>query len=532
MAVTNSDVIRLFDTPSNLSTNLKEKMIAGDVTNVRFAAKFPTIGMKYVSDDSKQLLLAGAQTVTGIKTWSANQIFSADIRGGFTLGSVLIADVNGAIKEANAGLFFDVATIELGVGTNTPSSIIDAVQAAGNGQIGLTTSGLNSTANLSLQNDSQQWLFRTNGSAADALVIRDNTAAADALTISASSLEVALNGELHLNKGSQNYIFSDRSNFLTLQGQLTGNTSRLELFTFDGDGTDDNMIFNYGLGTPGATTNIEYSTFGYESTGPQMEWQSRAAGTGTVRPIVLLTEGNADQLKLKADGDNSMSGNLLIEGTNNLYLGTTGSSIHRGALGACLCINHDGSGAGDDIIIENDCGDILFVENLGTVLRYSTADVQWQFSEEIVTKASTSTASGFLLTPGSDKTSFLNSGDMWYEGTSFKFRDGSTTRTLIWGVGGGIQLPTRTETGATITAALTDYTIRCDATAASQTVDLLAASSCTGQIFNIKKIDASGNTITLDGNGSETIDDVTTKVISTQYDTITIQSNGTGYDII
>jgi hypothetical protein len=48
----------------------------------------------------------------------------------------------------------------------------------------------------------------------------------------------------------------------------------------------------------------------------------------------------------------------------------------------------------------------------------------------------------------------------------------------------------------------------------------------------VKKIDVSAFTVTIDGNASETIDGVTTKVITAQFALFTIQSNGTGWDII
>jgi len=73
----------------------------------------------------------------------------------------------------------------------------------------------------------------------------------------------------------------------------------------------------------------------------------------------------------------------------------------------------------------------------------------------------------------------------------------------------------------------TDSLILVDATSGAVTVDLLAVASHGGMPVTIKKIDASGNAVTLDGNGSETIDGSTTKTISTQYDSITIQTDGT-----
>lgn len=82
------------------------------------------------------------------------------------------------------------------------------------------------------------------------------------------------------------------------------------------------------------------------------------------------------------------------------------------------------------------------------------------------------------------------------------------------------------------TATADDWTILCDATAGNMIITLPAVAGCARRVYNIKKIDSSGNTVTIDGNASETIDGATTKVISTQYVSHTIQSNGSAWYLI
>lgn len=53
-----------------------------------------------------------------------------------------------------------------------------------------------------------------------------------------------------------------------------------------------------------------------------------------------------------------------------------------------------------------------------------------------------------------------------------------------------------------------------------------------GKIYHIKKVDASANTVTIDGYSTQTIDGSTTNVITTQYDSITIVSDGSNWHII
>ncbi len=86
----------------------------------------------------------------------------------------------------------------------------------------------------------------------------------------------------------------------------------------------------------------------------------------------------------------------------------------------------------------------------------------------------------------------------------------------------GRRLNEQTVTDATIPVLTSDEAFAGDATDNNITFNLPALSGIEGQIFEFKKIDSSANTLTLDGNGAETIDGSTTQVISVQYDSITI----------
>lgn len=79
------------------------------------------------------------------------------------------------------------------------------------------------------------------------------------------------------------------------------------------------------------------------------------------------------------------------------------------------------------------------------------------------------------------------------------------------------------------TATSTDYTLF---VSGNTTITLPAASSNAGRIYNIKKIDAAGTTVTIDPNASETIDGAGTATITTQYQSITIQCDGSNWFIL
>ena len=87
------------------------------------------------------------------------------------------------------------------------------------------------------------------------------------------------------------------------------------------------------------------------------------------------------------------------------------------------------------------------------------------------------------------------------------------------------------KTGA-YTATPTDYTIAASAAGGSFSVTLPTSVGITGKVYTIKKTDSTANTVTVDTTLSQTIDGATTKVLSIQYDAITVQSDGANWIII
>lgn len=77
-----------------------------------------------------------------------------------------------------------------------------------------------------------------------------------------------------------------------------------------------------------------------------------------------------------------------------------------------------------------------------------------------------------------------------------------------------------------------DYTILVEASSGVVTITLPPAANHTNRIYNIKKIDNSINSVTIDGNASETIDGATTVNLTIQYESITLQCDGTEWWII
>lgn len=149
---------------------------------------------------------------------------------------------------------------------------------------------------------------------------------------------------------------------------------------------------------------------------------------------------------------------------------------------------------------------------------------------------STETGSvGDVSSGNSDIALSSTSGDVVFVTSGVKARVSGTNTTF--GVAGSFGAATATVTGTTtLTAA--HYTLRCN-NSANIVVNLPAAASAFnsseghGRIYVIKKVSNNAFTVTITANGAEQIDGIsTTSVITTFNTSITIQSNGTGWDIL
>ena len=137
----------------------------------------------------------------------------------------------------------------------------------------------------------------------------------------------------------------------------------------------------------------------------------------------------------------------------------------------------------------------------------------------------------------SDPAAVANTGLAYWKdtgsGNEFYLEDESgnviqvTDNGSIAGGGGGISSIV-TKTGD-YTADTDDDMILCNA--AALTITLYAASGNSGEVLYLKNIHATG-VVTIDANGSETIDGALAKYITTQYESLTIVCDGSNWHII
>jgi len=115
--------------------------------------------------------------------------------------------------------------------------------------------------------------------------------------------------------------------------------------------------------------------------------------------------------------------------------------------------------------------------------------------------------------------------------------DETGTGLLVFGTSPTIATPSLTLKGNTVTVGTTglgssNEVVFADAVGGNITLNLPAASSNAGRRYYIKKIDSSSNSVTVDGNASETIDGATTVSTTTQYSGWTILCDGSNWSVV
>jgi hypothetical protein len=95
----------------------------------------------------------------------------------------------------------------------------------------------------------------------------------------------------------------------------------------------------------------------------------------------------------------------------------------------------------------------------------------------------------------------------------------------------GRLFPVRRITSST-TLSVDDATVLVDASGGAVTVTLRPARECEQKRVTIKKVDSSANAVTIDADGSETIDGATAKSLASQYNYIELVAEGGAWWIV
>lgn len=301
--------------------------------------------------------------------------------------------------------------------------------------------------------------------------------------------------------------------------------------------------------TNGAFTSV--SNYGLRVASGGVLIGSTSAATDAVKLNILAGGTSSTDFALRvADGSDNPA--VRIASTSKIEFGGTGGSargigigtsgsvfsntgsimVYAGTLNSTGRTAHFFSNNGNTTTDNTSGSNDIFVRQSGN---FSQSSGTTTFTAMLIdpTITQTSTASGVIRSLDIDQTGTIlgtNYG-ITVRNTSSRNGFGIATPVSILESGGSFGAKV-TSTSADITLDISNYTVLVDASGANRTITLPAASGCTDRIYTVKKIDSSGNSVTIDGNASETIDGSTTKVVNVQWSGYQIHCNGTSWFII
>jgi len=241
-----------------------------------------------------------ATTATTVQIASATANSVIDINVTSTGASILDLGSNNTLTTGS-GFQFSSTSLTTGRAIN----VVSSVSVFTSELILASVTGASSTGSA---------IFASHSGTGTALIARNSStglifecldSATTVFKVDGNGGATTIGGDLILDDAS-NQAFTIQqntaNNILGFQGQTAGSQAQYRFFSKDGDGTDNVSLNIFGIGTPGSATNRERLILG-SNLSVQFEISTEAAGTGTILPLVIFTEGNTDQLKLETDGD-------------------------------------------------------------------------------------------------------------------------------------------------------------------------------------------------------------------------------------
>ena len=307
-------------------------------------------------------------------------------------------------------------------------------------------------------------------------------------------------------------------NYAQIVGAVTGGSP-----SFSAQGTDANIalgLFQKGTGdisiggsfsnasllisTPVGTVN-SFQLFG-NSTGNGVSMN--AVGADSNIPLTITAKGTSP-IKLQTGTSETFRAGTVGGNDFTNYYTSTGYLNYTAAGGSSNINFYFGAKGTGSIQLASGGGTQAVVSNTASAVNYLQ-----------LTGAATGAAPTFSVA-GSDANISLT---LTTKGTGIV----QTAATLKYaGVIAGLSTKT-----AAYTLVATDYTVLGNATTASFSLTLPTSVGATGQVYIIKKVDSTANTVTILTTSSQTIDGSTSKVLSYQYDGFQLQSDGANWMII
>lgn len=255
--------------------------------------------------------------------------------------------------------------------------------------------------------------------------------------------------------------------------------------------------------------------------------------SGYAEMTAIETELGADVAGTAADLVTRLARSL--SGTGNLDFATAGAlTISGGSITPVQnyhTIDTESSAATDNldtivatnatdgfilILRQNNAARDVTVTTAGNIVLPGTVSIVMTAATSFVVLIYDATNTKWLCLPGADNVAVTNAANTFSASNIF---------------GASIDHKYTAVSGAT-TASAVHFMINADCTAAGRTITLPTAVGCAGRTYVIRKLDVSGNAVTIACNGAEHVNGVDTQTLAAQYDTATVMSDGAGWMVI
>lgn len=437
----------------------------------------------------------GVLTALAVNVGSAGAFVTFDGAGG-TPSSITLTNGTGLPISGITGLGTNVGTW-----LATPSWTNFSAAITGTAPYWATTGTSTLTGTTAIAGGTNPLTFTNN--------IQDGFRQTATFTTTANNQQLALIDHTITTRNSA----SDVASSVAVKPVFTAGAASQILYGLSIDMSGSNFATNsptiYALNAVGGGVFTQTSS----ALSPLALLVNRTSGNGSIMEV----QSNSTAIFRISNGANSTAVSILPTGTLTTALNLGGTVTTSSGTGNLATLSGTLTAGANNDVLRGIRGIPVFGANTRTNVvavgyyhnpSFTISSGSWAFQGGIVIDNTTSGVNllnGFNLAPGS----VLSTVDI----------DGSV----------GVDI---TSTSTDITANATHHTILVDASGAARTITLPTAASSNRRVYVIKKTDSSGNTVTIDGDGSETIDGATTNVISAQWSARAIQSNGTAWFVI
>lgn len=234
------------------------------------------------------------------------------VRGGFSVSKRVYTGDNIGVNLSNGNQINKIMLYQ------SNSDLTQTSQFTG---LGIITNG---SLQFNLSNTSNNYVFTTNST--EVFVIKGT-----------NEVQFVGNNQYYSVIGGGN-----TNNDLSFQSQSIAANSSVNFYTKDGDGNDSNDIKIFGIGAPNNVVDSEYLKVGWNTNNYIIS--THKTGTGNDQNIILQTNDNTEQIKLKTDGTVTLtattqstcstigglvllSGGLSVNGTSDSVNLTNGGAV-------------------------------------------------------------------------------------------------------------------------------------------------------------------------------------------------------------